>query len=141
MADRRLRPRTLTEVLTFLHEHFSEAVRRDDRSEKFRRGHRAGMTFARVCVLDELTAEAIRSSVKLTSTAARGRVRERVVLRDVEARLRHERDSSSPSTATEFSDGYSCGIQSAIDYLGTARAALDLSEQPVDVSGSLRKGA
>jgi hypothetical protein len=131
MPDALDRDRTLTQMLTGLHEHFSATACGPGESEEYRRGHAAGMGFVRLCVLDQLAGASITSGAEQNS--ARRHRRELAALRAIRDRLDEECGSAAPAGVDAHSAGYRAGISTARAYIDLALDAIELRREGIAV--------
>lgn len=115
--------KSVDDLLAVVHEHFSFTAIPKSNAGKFQRGHRAGMTYSRLCVVDALTAAS-------ADDAAQRHDRVPIVLDDVAARLADEHASTVAGDDNSFVDGYRAGIEVVMRYLGMARSVHDFSRAP-----------
>lgn len=139
MLDRSPKFRNLADVLSFLHERFSAMARNEESMSEFRRGYRAGMTFARVCVLDELTVETLRADAAFGDGAtASDRRRAFDAVQGLEDRIRDETRWVADAEDRDFHLGYQAALQIAGDYVEFARTALGADRPPVGAHRPVR---
>jgi len=131
MPDAPDRERTLTEMLTGLHEHFSATACAPGESEEYRRGHAAGMGFGRLCVLDQLAGASVSSGAE--QNPARRQRRELAALRAIRDRLNEECGSAAPAGVDPRSAGYRAGISAARAYIDLALDAIELRREGLAV--------
>ncbi|MBD0862637.1 hypothetical protein IA539_15680 [Gordonia sp. zg691] len=133
-----MRNSNFAEVLAYLLDRFS-STHVEERPNGLRRGYRAGMTFARVCVLDELTTEAVRTDAFFGAAGIRqGRRREFDALQGLEDRLVREGLWAAEADDSEFGEGYRAALAIARDHLELARRMLDIQRPPAGENRPVR---
>lgn len=118
--------RSLQETLTTLHEHFCQTTCDGGRSAEYRRGHRAGLSYARLCVLDELATDAAMGGARIENPH---RGWEEVVLAAIAQRLGLEYDTCRAPSGDQFGAGYRAGVEVARNYTTLVRETFVLSDQ------------
>ena len=132
MPDAPDRERTLTEMLTGLHEHFSVIACGPGESDEYRRGHAAGMGFARLCVLDQLAGASITSRAE--QNPSRRRRRELAALRAIRDRLGEEGGSVASAGLDAHGAVYRAGLAAARAYVDRELDAVELRREGIAAS-------
>ncbi|MEO9328908.1 hypothetical protein [Gordonia aurantiaca] len=119
----------IADVLSYLHDRFSSLG--DEGTCELLRGYRAGLTFARVCVVDALTSESLRADGFIGVNGSAGDLRrEFETLQGLEDRLEQERCWAVGADGSEFRVGYLAALGIARDHLEVARRMLDVQQPP-----------
>ncbi|UOG21864.1 hypothetical protein MTX80_01575 [Gordonia amicalis] len=129
----------LVEVLTYLHDRFSALATVEQPQSELLRGFRAGMTFARICVLDEITTESLRPDAFVGAAVFSGGLRRDFdVVQGLVDRLEREGRWAADADDSEFRVGYYAALGIARDHLDVARRTLDIGEAPAGVHRPVR---
>ncbi len=129
----------LAEVLTYLHDRFSTLAAVERPQLELLRGFRAGMTFARVCVLDEITTESLRPDAFVGAAVYSGGLRRDFdIIQGLADRLEREGRWAADPDDSEFRVGYHAALGIARHHLDVARRTLDIQEAPAGVHRPVR---
>lgn len=129
----------LAEVLAYLHDRFSTLAAVERPQSELLRGFRAGMTYARVCVLDEITTESLRPDAFVGAAVLSGGLRRDFdIIQGLLDRLEREGRWAADADDSEFQVGYHAALGIARHHLDVARRTLDLRQAPAGVHRPVR---
>lgn len=129
----------LAEVLTSLYDRLSTLAAVERPQSELLRGFRAGMTFARVCVLDVITTESLRPDAFVGAAVLSGGLRRDFdIVQGLVDRIEREGRWAADADDSEFRVGYHAALGIARHHLDVARRTLDIRETPAGMHRPVR---